>query len=207
MNFKRVAFLVLAFIAFPFAAMASSPEYAEGEVIVLLKNGAKDVMKQSLKDGSARVFATAAAAKAVAKLEKVFNALSTQSGYLYALIKSDALTTEELVAELRKNPDVISVSPNYVYPAQKPLPPPKTHSQKISNDPYNPMWNLEKINAPAAWNVSVGDPGVSVAIADTGIDGAHEDLAPNIDAGLSKNFTINDESPLIDLNGHGTHVA
>ena len=41
-----------------------------------------------------------------------------------------------------------------------------------------------------------GDTRVLVGIIDTGIDGSHPDIAPNFDASLSRNFTV--DIPLID---------
>ncbi|MGJ7544346.1 S8 family serine peptidase [Variovorax sp. LT1R16] len=48
--------------------------------------------------------------------------------------------------------------------------------------------------------------GVKVAVVDSGIDSAHEDLAANIVPGGSKNF-LSDTQPLGDIDGHGTNVA
>ncbi|WP_220811868.1 S8 family serine peptidase [Variovorax sp. UMC13] len=48
--------------------------------------------------------------------------------------------------------------------------------------------------------------GVKVAVVDSGIDIAHEDLAPNIVPGGNKNF-LDDTQPLGDTEGHGTNVA
>ena len=74
-----------------------------------------------------------------------------------------------------------------------------------------------------SYAVQRGDSGVLVGIIDTGIDGSHPDIAPNFDAALSRNFTVDiplvdgpcEEEPdgscndaaNVDENGHGTHVA
>lgn len=58
------------------------------------------------------------------------------------------------------------------------------------------------INAPAAWDLSTGDPSVTVAVLDTGVACVHVDLAGKcVD---QQNFTAD---PPEDEFGHGTHVA
>ena len=61
------------------------------------------------------------------------------------------------------------------------------------------------IDAPEAWDVTVGDRAVLVAVADSGVDAAHPDLAPNLDP-RGYDFVDNDATPQ-DPDGHGTHVA
>ena len=74
-----------------------------------------------------------------------------------------------------------------------------------------------------SYGIEPGDRGVLVGVLNTGIDGSHPDIAPNFDAALSRNFTV--DIPLVDgacaaeadglctdpanvdENGHGTHVA
>jgi len=87
------------------------------------------------------------------------------------------------------------------------------------------QWDMEMIGATedGSYSVETGNPDVLVGIIDTGIDASHPDIAPNFDATLSRNFTVDD--PLIDgacnkdpdhscndpadvdEAGHGTHVA
>ena len=87
------------------------------------------------------------------------------------------------------------------------------------------QWDMEMIHATAEGShaVDTGNPDVLVGIIDTGIDASHPDIAPNFDAALSRNFTVDD--PLIDgacatdpdglctdpanvdEAGHGTHVS
>lgn len=103
----------------------------------------------------------------------------------------------------------------------------------IPNDPgFVNQWGLfsstdADINGPEAWSVSVGDPGVVVAIIDTGVQWNHPDLAANIfvnavesngTAGIDDDgngyvddihgwdFYAGDSDPM-DEHGHGTHVA
>lgn len=85
------------------------------------------------------------------------------------------------------------------------------------------LWGLRMVRSDVARTVQAGNPGVRVGILDTGIDARHPDIAPNFDAGLSRNFTTDlpdidgavCEFPALgckdpaswDDGGHGTHVA
>jgi subtilisin family serine protease len=83
------------------------------------------------------------------------------------------------------------------------------------------QWDMAAIgaNREGAWRRATGR-GVQVGVIDTGIDGTHPDLAPNFNAELSRNFTMDipdidgpcEEATCIDPadvdhDGHGTHVA
>ncbi|GAB2684678.1 S8 family serine peptidase [Thalassiella azotivora] len=92
------------------------------------------------------------------------------------------------------------------------------------DDPrYPQQWGLPKINAPAAWERTTGDPSVVVAVVDSGCDLDHPDLAPllvpgqdMVDLGPSPtpppgfrfegDFSGRDAVPDDEV-GHGTHVA
>ncbi|HTJ54754.1 MAG TPA: S8 family serine peptidase, partial [Nitrosospira sp.] len=74
----------------------------------------------------------------------------------------------------------------------------------VPNDPYyGSAWHLPKIGALAAWDSSQGS-GVTIAILDSGVDGAHPDLASRLVPGW--NFYDNN-SNTSDVYGHGTKVA
>ena len=73
------------------------------------------------------------------------------------------------------------------------------------NDPWFPSeWHLTKISAPAAWSMTTGSNSVIVAICDTGVDGAHPDLASKMVPGRN---VYNNNSDTSDVYGHGTKVA
>ena len=68
------------------------------------------------------------------------------------------------------------------------------------------------VGARAAWAVSCGANGVTLAIADTGVDPAHPDLARTLDGGLprwlaGRNVADGLPAAWADSNGHGTAVA
>ena len=88
------------------------------------------------------------------------------------------------------------------------------------------QWDMRMVRTAEAHRVSRGDARVTVGVIDTGIDGTHPDIAPNLDRRLSRTFARdiprdpvgNDldgpcETPTCvdpadrDDNGHGTHVA
>lgn len=73
----------------------------------------------------------------------------------------------------------------------------------VSDPSVGSQWHIAKINAPAAWDYTLGG-GVKIAILDSGVDGTHPDLAPQMVAGW--NFYDNN-SNTADVRGHGTAVA
>ncbi len=95
-----------------------------------------------------------------------------------------------------------------------------------AGEPLSDMqWDMKMIHATAgeSYAAEPGKKGVLVGIMDTGIDASHPDIAPNFDAALSRNFTVDDpiidgacktdpdnscQDPAnVDEDGHGTHVA
>ncbi len=73
------------------------------------------------------------------------------------------------------------------------------------NDPYYSLqWGLPKVQAPHAWNLTLGSTQVLVSIVDSGFDYFHPDRPA--DAWLGWDFIHNDNDPWDD-NGHGTHVT
>jgi subtilisin family serine protease len=63
-------------------------------------------------------------------------------------------------------------------------------------------WWLQREGFPAAWDVTTGD-GAVVGVVDSGIDGAHPELAGKIASAEATDGT----DPRTDPEGHGTHVS
>jgi subtilisin family serine protease len=137
------------------------------------------------------------------------------------------LAAAEAIERLRRRPEVEYAEPNFQ--VQIALAPDDTQ--------FFDQWGLRNfgqtggvpgadIGAVLAWDVSTGDPGVRIAVIDTGIDPFHPDLAPNlwtnpgeipgngadddgngfIDDVRGWDF-VNDDNNPDDDHGHGTHVS
>ena len=191
------------------------PEYAEGEALVKFKQG---ITKSGVKN---------TAASLNMQVNRNFRAVSRIKGQQIVHLKSKKRSTAEMIKQLRKNPLVDAVSPNYR----------RKITAYVPNDTrFDALWGLHNtgqtggtedadIDAPEAWDISTGSSGVFVAVVDTGIDYNHPDLAPNmwtnpyeIQDGIDNdgNGYIDDIHGINALNGtgdpmddhsHGTHVA
>jgi subtilisin family serine protease len=126
-------------------------------------------------------------------------------------------TVEEAVREFESDPDVEYAEPNYLVEALV-----------VPTDPsYPQLWGMNKINAPAAWDMTTGSSEVVVAVIDSGIDVNHSDLKANLwvnplelngtpgvdddNNGIADDIygynAITGTGDLTDDVGHGTHVA
>ena len=113
-----VLFVILALLLF-FApkgsALAASDEYVEGEAIVLLKNNAKTALTEAgLASDEMQEYVNEEAGKADAAAVYIYVTLSVETDEIFVLMKSDTLTTDELIERLNMNPNVISASPNEI---------------------------------------------------------------------------------------------
>jgi thermitase len=75
----------------------------------------------------------------------------------------------------------------------------------IPNDPlWSREWGLRRIDAPRAWKLTRGSPGVVIATLDSGVDFSHPDLAGALVPGRDE---VDGDDVPSDDNGHGTAVA
>jgi subtilisin family serine protease len=135
--------------------------------------------------------------------------------YVLTLAETGRNAVENALAILNANPAVDIAEPDFLY-----------ELIKTPNDPlFNVQYALQSINAQQAWEITTGSKNIVVGIIDTGIDGTHPDLIPNLWVNPNPgsmhyindihgyNFTGrgNNWIPVggipTDYSGHGTHVA
>ncbi|HUF29777.1 MAG TPA: S8 family serine peptidase [Gemmatimonadaceae bacterium] len=90
-----------------------------------------------------------------------------------------------LLPQLRQNPLVEYIEP--IFPGVR-------HAQTTT-------WNVDRVNAPAAWPSSTGS-GAKLLIIDSGIENTHPDLAPAVVQSCESPPTDG-----LDVDGHGTNVS
>src|SRR6266567_3895382 len=120
------------------------------------------------------------------------------------LAYSGAESLGPLMARLKQEPNVESVTLDYIVLAQfVPNDPFYSGTYPTSHDGNISQWAPQFIGAAQAWDATLGDPSIIIAIVDTGIDANHPDLAGKIV--LTKNYVKGERAS--DSFGHGTHVA
>jgi len=141
-------------------------------------------------------------------------------------------TVEQAVAAYRSDPEVEYAQPNYVYRSDAVPDDPRygllwafrNRGQRVSGAPTQPPDSPlsyprddpgsagDDLDVEPAWSWITDCSSAVVAVLDTGVNYAHEDLASNMwDGGPAYpahgyDFVDGDADPM-DLNGHGTHVA
>ena len=120
------------------------------------------------------------------------------------LLKVPEAARDKVLEALKKNPNLEYAALNYLAFEASHTP------ETTSNDPvYYLQWNLKKIGAPAAWDISTGKTAVGnpivVAVLDTGInDTTNPELIGKTVPGW--NF-VDGNNDTTDPYGHGTKVA
>jgi hypothetical protein len=226
---KRVLhfFLVVLFSLVPCLALAEQPtpmttepacaamEFKAGEIIVKFREGVPRVGIQSL---------------LLADDMRILDEMDDLGFMLLSVPKDQELEKTE---ELKRSPWVEYAEPNYVIQIVDPIPfelPYSLRAQDVippPNDPYFPsQWNLDKIQARAAWDVTTGSNRVVIAVVDSGVDLDHPEIENKIwtNPGETPGNKVDDDRngyvddvhgwDFVNLNGepqddygHGTFVA
>ena len=115
---------------------------------------------------------------------------------VHVLDLADGADVDAYARALRLQPEVEFVEPDYLcYPV----------STMEPNDPlYLSQWHLPAVSCPMAWGMTSGSDQIIIAVCDTGMDGAHPDLAPKVVPGWNVVDHNSDTSP---VSPHGTWTA
>ena len=164
-----------------------SPQYVAGEILVKFRDVVTNKQVYSINSayGGSVIYT------------------SPYAGFKRIRIPSEK-TVPEMVELYRKDPSVEYAEPNYI-----------AYAYWTPNDTYYYLqWHFSQINMPSAWDIEGGgDPGIIVALLDTGV--AYENYesyyqrAPDL---AGTNFVpgydfVNYDFHPNDDNRHGTHVA
>lgn len=195
----------------------TTPKYVAGELLIKYRAGTTPAAAASLEN------------KMGAKRQRQFHSQQQKSelGRWVCLSLKPGMSVQQAMQILSQNPNIEHVEPNYI-----------GTSQRIPNDPaFSLQWSLHStgqnaalpdadIDAPEAWDLPQGNKKIVVAVMDTDVDIAHEDLLANLwvnEGEIPNNFIDDDANGYIDdVNGydfaygdadprgpfgHGTHVA
>ena len=183
------------------SSLAYVNEYEPGTVLIKFKAGTSAVTKASV--------AASIGGKSIHSY-KIVPGLE--------IIKALGEEVPSIIEKISKNPNVEYAEPNYKVKALG------THP----NDTYwAELWGMLAIDAPTAWDTTIGNSDNVIAVIDTGVDYTHPDLTANIwtnpgeiagngidddgngyvDDVHGYDFLNYDSNPIDDDHYHGTHVA
>ena len=213
---KKLILFLLLIVLFSCPALANtlqykgkSPEYAEGEALVMIEApAASEYLIMGIHNADLYSRAVLNHAEGFAKshgyeVRNTYPEIARMSGKSIVHLRSAHKSTEQLIKELSSAYGVLSVQPNYM-----------NKVSKIPNDPYYPLlWGMSNIGMPQVWDFFTGSAASNapiVAVLDTGIDYNHPDINANMTldsyGNYGRNFQGTPNNPM-DIHGHGTHVA
>jgi hypothetical protein len=176
--------------AAPRESAAVSAAYAEGELLVTLNGEWEPALREvcrAVADGRRMI------------RDEVDDLVARQAElpapFLVRLRLGEGWGVEQARRLLERLPAVEAVEPNYLY----------RKSETVPNDPnYGQQWNLRRIGADLAWDVTQGSDTFTLAVIDTGLDYGAPEFAGRCVSGWD--FINNDPDPYDD-EGHGTGVT
>lgn len=174
---------------------AQPPIIETDEILVRFKSGVSPQRAQQL------------AHSVGAQLGKAIGASSPNGFYAYVNTKTTAI---DAANALHGQNEVQWSQPNFIWPVKKAF---------VPTDPlFSQQWHLNNtgqfggtagadIKAVQAWDITLGSPGITVAVIDTGIDIDHEDLRGKIVSPRDVIGNDNDPRPDDPTENHGTAIA
>jgi hypothetical protein len=115
-----------------------------------------------------------------------------------------------VISQLQKRDYIRYVGPNYIekYNVLESVKTPNDHYyNNVATNHRSYQWAINKINLPAAWNITTGSPEILVGVIDSGIQRTHPDLINRVNVSLSRDFVGQAGGGFADDSGHGTQVA
>lgn len=131
---------------------------------------------------------------------------SPNAYHVFVNTNTSAITASNL---LRQKAEVKWAYPNFIWPKKKRLMPNDPlfgQADHLNNTGQNGGLANADINAPEAWDLTIGSPQITVAVVDDGVDQDHEDFAGRIVSPRDVVDDDNDARPGIGDN-HGTACA
>jgi PKD repeat protein len=155
--------------------------------------------------------------RAEAALEAVSKEVGNMSGagikakYKNSLTGFVAKMTAEQAKRLEKNPNVLSVTPDFYLPLGNLI------TSETAVEEY-PTWGLDRIDQrdgklDRVYSYAATGNGVTAYVMDSGVRYSHQEFESRAVSGIDMEFEIDpdgtdpDQVPGTDCHGHGTHVA
>ncbi|MDK1288870.1 S8 family serine peptidase [Pseudoalteromonas umbrosa] len=211
---------LLAFTSHAAVQIQSTSQAIDDSVLVVFKDNASVAMRAQARQ---LVKARISDSNADGKDDNYKNILKGR----LAKFDLSAISSKEAIKLLEDHPAVAYVEPNYMVKAMA-IPDDSLFDQLwgLNNTGQTGGTNDADINAPEAWDISIGSRDVIVGVIDTGVDYTHPDLNANmwINPGeiagdgvdndgngyVDDVYGINaitDSGDPMDDQGHGTHVS
>jgi len=135
------------------------------------------------------------------KLKYLAIALTLVAVTLVAVLALDVFLTRQSASANSDTPDYYVANTDNSDSSSYSLSPQATYSPDASYT--SERWGVSKIEAPQAWQITLGERSIIVAVLDTGINKDNLDLADKVVAEVN----LTDSPTSDDLYGHGTHMA
>jgi serine protease len=222
MNKSSLSILITLFLTSQIFAQTVNPDYVDG--VVHFKLNDNSVLELDPYQNTIPALNLLLITYSIDTLYKPFKLPGTALDKVYRIKFSNAALVENLITELELIADVEFAEKIPLY-----------RTTSTPNDFDSQQWNLQKVNAEQAWNITTGSSSVVVAIVDNAVLHSHQDLAanrwintteqngiPGLDDDLNgfaddiygydvADSDANPEPPSGTLNSsgfkHGTHVA
>jgi subtilisin family serine protease len=192
---RRVIFLTLLALLGVAAPAAAATAPATGRLLVSLEGQGDRAQAAALV-----VLARAAARRAGPSVPQIG---------LVTVRPSGGTSLRTLARRLRRDPAVRAVQvERRARPRHVPNDPALTETETAPGTPPGTavQWWAQRLGLFGAWDTTRGQAAL-IAVIDSGVDGSHPELAGKVRGTIDADTTPGEGGPLVDEDGHGTHVA